>query len=437
MLSLLNVVLDLSRCFKDGDGEIAEEPGYVDIEEDRITYRTAASCVVFHLQNLQLFPASCRGLRWCSPSELHLSLQAKGREGQGVNVEFKNGILQHVEEKEVVNTQDMVVTKIQKSQHSCYCAGCGRPIFTAKSAFKRVLPLPSENWSDFADIWFCHNHSHHHRKSGGAPSPRSLSPRSGDCLVSSLYLLVHSAQVCATTVGITPHTQRLVCRRCGNFMGFVKDKEGRSSYCESGAESGDVYKIYLHAVKFLSPDTFKSPGVGDSRLPLHKVPEDHNDSFSQGLVEDFLCQLFRDQSRLFTSFRFIIQSSHEEHADNIPIVLLVWLLDQNLEVFSSYCQLTAESSSQNQVPPTYVLKFLYKASFVSIKESRKSGKEGSSLFKLWERDNTVHGLDLPYPLCKQLLSLLITSTTHLPLSQRTLNSFHVGYLCKRQPSPLS
>ena len=26
------------------------------------------------------------------------------------------------------------------------------------SVFKRVLPLPSENWSDFADIWFCHNH---------------------------------------------------------------------------------------------------------------------------------------------------------------------------------------------------------------------------------------------------------------------------------------
>jgi hypothetical protein len=40
-------------------------------------------------------------------------------------------------------------------------------------------------------------------------------------------------------------------------------------------------------------------------------------------VEDFLCQLLKDQSRLFTSFRFIVQSSHEEHADSGPIVLLV------------------------------------------------------------------------------------------------------------------
>ena len=46
-------------------------------------------------------------------------------------------------------------------------------------------------------------------------------------------------------------------------------------------------------------------------------------SVSEGRVEDFLCQLFRDQSRQFTSFRFIVQSSHEEHSDSVPIVLLV------------------------------------------------------------------------------------------------------------------
>ena len=56
----------------------------------------------------------------------------------------------------------------------------------------------------------------------------------------------------------------------------------------------------------------------------------------------------------------------------------------------------------------------------------RAGSQGS-IFKMWERDNTVHGLDLPYPLCKQLLSLLILSTKQLPLSQRSLNSFHVSY----------
>ncbi|XP_076438862.1 E3 ubiquitin-protein ligase E3D-like [Babylonia areolata] len=438
------------------NGEKADEQVcYVDIEEDHITFRTEASSVVFHLQHLQLFPASCRGLRWCSPSELHLSLQAKVSQGKSFNVECKNGIIQHAEEEISANNQDIVVNKIQECQHSCYCAGCGRPIFSSKSAFKRVLPLPSENWSDFADIWFCHNHSHSQPQdvdtttstfSSSLPQelektelqhPKTLSPRPGDCLVSSLYLLVHSAQVCQTTVGITPHTQRIVCRRCGNFIGFVKDK-GKSSCSKSQTEDSDVYKIYLHAVKFLNLDTFDSCNLGDGGLPLSKVPEDQNDSLSQGLVEDFLCQMFRDQSRQFTSFRFIIQSSHEEHADNVPIVLLVWLLDQNLDVFSSDCRLPAGSSHShsNQVSPTQVLKFLYKASFVSTRENRQCGKEGT-IFKMWERDNTVHGLDLPYPLCKQLLSLLIASTKQLPFSQRSLNSFHVGYLCKRELSQVN
>ena len=119
------------------------------------------------------------------------------------------------------------------------------------SVFKRVLPLPSENWSDFADIWFCHNHSHQTGSQSqdtgtasqasspvtqpsheaGCEQPKALPHRPGDCLVSTLYLLVDSSQVCRTTVGITPQTQRLVCMRCGNFVGFVKKK-------------GDVLSVY-------------------------------------------------------------------------------------------------------------------------------------------------------------------------------------------------
>lgn len=107
-----------------------------------------------------------------------------------------------------------------------------------------MLPLPSENWSDFADIWFCHNHSHQTGSQSqdagtasqasspltqpsheaGSEQPKALPHRPGDCLVSTLYLLVDSSQVCRTTVGITPQTQRLVCMRCGNFVGFVKKK---------------------------------------------------------------------------------------------------------------------------------------------------------------------------------------------------------------------
>ena len=128
------------------------------------------------------------------------------------------------------------------------------------SVFKRVLPLPSENWSDFADIWFCHNHSHQtgsqcqdasaaspassplmqQSHEASAAQPKTLSHRPGDCLVSTLYLLVDSSQVCRTTVGITPQTQRLVCMRCGNFVGFVKKKGDLFVGCVCGCACGCV-----------------------------------------------------------------------------------------------------------------------------------------------------------------------------------------------------
>lgn len=104
------------------------------------------------------------------------------------------------------------------------------------SNFRRVLPLPTENWTDFADIWFCHNHQSngkphdhiHHSHSGGDTLPAELkkvkvsgfTPRPEDCLVSSLYMLVSARQVESCAVLCT--TDRIICKRCGNFLGFVK-----------------------------------------------------------------------------------------------------------------------------------------------------------------------------------------------------------------------
>lgn len=107
-------------------------PSYVDIDVDSITYRTGTSCTIFHLRQLKLFPTSCRGLRWCLPSELHLSLQAKPSQGKGgVGVQTDSGIISYIEEEKFQNNQDILVNKIKQCQNQCYCAGCGRPIFTS------------------------------------------------------------------------------------------------------------------------------------------------------------------------------------------------------------------------------------------------------------------------------------------------------------------
>ena len=137
---LLNIISALwllnSACssFVSSHGAEADaEPCYVDVDEDSITYRSATSQAVFHLKDLRLFPASCRGLRWCAPAELHLSLQAKSCHGkESVGVHCDNGIITFTEEERCLNNQDILVEKIKECPNRCYCAGCGRPIFTSK-----------------------------------------------------------------------------------------------------------------------------------------------------------------------------------------------------------------------------------------------------------------------------------------------------------------
>lgn len=63
------------------------------------------------------------------------------------------------------------------------------------SAFKRVLPLPSDSWDEFGGSVFCHHHGP--KESAGessvsvvAPSSMQLTPRVGDCLTGATVLLL-------------------------------------------------------------------------------------------------------------------------------------------------------------------------------------------------------------------------------------------------------
>ncbi|KAK7473468.1 hypothetical protein BaRGS_00035297, partial [Batillaria attramentaria] len=280
---------------------------FVDVEANTITFRKLQSQIKFRLTGLEMYPTSCRGLRWSVSSELHLSLHARSTGDGAYGLDFQgqdNGVTHHASENGY-SSQDRT----------------GQTSLTYGSATTITMVTRQKKFQ------FLRNHKH----------------------TQLLSLVVNPSA--------------------------------------------------------LLPD-LKTACVAD------------------GLVEDFLCQLLRDQSRQYTSFRFLVQSSHEEHSDNLPIVLLIWLLDQNLQVFSSERSVSPRTGKKvTDVTATCVLKVLYKGRFVDSKHT-KSHEAKNDIFKSWERDNSVHGLDLPYPLCKQLLSLLISSTKQLPVSQRSLNSFH-------------
>lgn len=84
------------------------------------------------------------------------------------------------------------------------------------SLFSRVLPLPSENWSDFADMWFCHDHGNN----GVAKQQRKLLPGLKECFVAETYVLVARQYVNEGNVKVTK-SGTVVCRRCGRQLGIT------------------------------------------------------------------------------------------------------------------------------------------------------------------------------------------------------------------------
>ena len=83
------------------------------------------------------------------------------------------------------------------------------------SILSRVLPLPSENWSDYADMWFCH------KPADSQPMKKQqFLPKSGECFVGETYLLIGGSSVKASTLKEAKDGS-LTCARCGKQLGVV------------------------------------------------------------------------------------------------------------------------------------------------------------------------------------------------------------------------
>lgn len=104
----------------------AAAPFFIDVEANAITYRIGKSRLNFILKQIEMHPASCRGMRWDPSSELHFTLQAKS-EFHAEN--DMSGIFSHLMELEKSSEGD-IITVIEQCPSSCCCSGCGQPVFS-------------------------------------------------------------------------------------------------------------------------------------------------------------------------------------------------------------------------------------------------------------------------------------------------------------------
>ncbi|NXC79776.1 UBE3D ligase, partial [Cercotrichas coryphoeus] len=337
-------------------------PVEVSVCADSLEVRSGGSCDAAALPaGVRLAPSSCRGLRCLRGDGLHLRVRLRG----------------------APPAADVVFTLRESLKPNknfiFYCQSCG-DIAVKDRKFLRVLPLPSENWSDLVEEWCCH------------PDPfarSTLHPQHGDCFVGDTFFLLNSGN--ESHVPESPKSKentRVICKRCKAILGETV--------------SSDTIKYYVTEVIIQPTERSFSP-----------TPRSQ---FVQSIVAQCLLELSSAKS----TFRFTIKG------DNGKTYILIWLLNSDTLLVESLGSSSSHSDftlfgdiltpSSGPVGTWNAIKVLYQSCIQC---------RNKELADAWENDMGVHPLKFPSETCLELLLILGLSTTSLPPSLRCMNSFQV------------
>ncbi|NXW76098.1 UBE3D ligase, partial [Hirundo rustica] len=342
--------------------ELPSAPVEVSVCADSLEVRSGGSCDAAALPaGVRLAPSSCRGLRRLRGDGLHLRVRL------------------HCPPP----AADVVFTLREslkpKKNYIFYCQSCG-DIIVKDRKFLRVLPLPSENWSNLVEEWCCH------------PDPfarSTLHPQHDDCFLGDTFFLLNSGN--ESQVSESPRSKentRVTCKRCKTMLGE--------------RVSSDTIKYYVTEVIIQPAEGSFSP-----------IPRSQ---FVQSMVAQCLLELSSAKS----TFRFTIKG------DNGKTYILIWLLNSDTLLVESLGSSFSHSDftlfgdiltpSSGPVGTWNAVKILYQPCIQC---------RNKELADAWENDMGVHALKFPSETCLELLLILGLSTTSLPPSLRRMNSFQV------------
>ncbi|NWS21226.1 UBE3D ligase, partial [Pachyramphus minor] len=341
--------------------EDAGTPVEVLVSADSLEVRSGGSCAAAALPaGVRLAPSSCRGLRRLPGDGLHLRLRLR-RAPPLADLAFtlRESLKPH-------------------KKYVFYCQSCG-DIIVKDRKFLRVLPLPSENWSDLVEEWCCHPN----------PFARStLHPQHDDCFLGDTFFLLNSGNESHKS----KETTRVICKRCKTMLGETI--------------SSDTIKYYVTEVII-------QPSEGS----FNPIPR-------SGFVQSVVAQCLLELSSAKSTFRFTVKG------DNGKIYILIWLLNSDtllVESLGSSSSLNVLTLFGDIFMPTSGPVGTWNAVKVLYQPCIKC--RNKDLADAWENDMGVHPLKFPSETCLELLLILGLSTASLPPSLRCMNSFQVRNRC--------
>ncbi|XP_030640806.1 E3 ubiquitin-protein ligase E3D [Chanos chanos] len=299
-----------------------------------------------------------------------------------------------------------VFEKLRATESYCFlCQACGSRVLMER-AFGRVLPLPNGNWNALVDDWCCH------------PDPfanRKLIPRADDCLLGDTYVLLSRDRNADETLfqetraeeptdggrgrdAAGEHKPRrkavaVGCKSCGSSLGEVVTDE--------------VLKLYITEVVVKQNDE-RDGDVTEERL-----------RFLEHTLGARLVKLSSAQS----VFRFSIQTpASKAH-------ILLWLLNADtLVAWFSDKSVNGDAPVSTSDSPATERQSCLAHGAVKVLYLSCTPSKHQDIIDAWEKDIGVHPLTLPLSTCEEVLRLLRASTSCLPASLRSMNSYQVAYL---------
>ncbi|KAL1424400.1 hypothetical protein MTO96_020189 [Rhipicephalus appendiculatus] len=186
--------------------------------------------------------------------------------------------------------QHLVESALVAGTQYCFkCGSCFAEILDEDASFRRVLPLPSENWREAAGEWFCHKHE----STTGSDIPRVLEPKSDELFTSTTHVIVHNARVCGAD--LDRGDGRLRCAQCGVVL-------GRKA-------------------------TDSSAALFTTRVTVTPVDEEDGNTVGGADASSILRALIKERLELNTTCRLVVTSGKQ--------VLLLWLMETGLHHFHS------------------------------------------------------------------------------------------------------
>ncbi|XP_074659446.1 E3 ubiquitin-protein ligase E3D-like [Tubulanus polymorphus] len=338
------------------------------------------------VKDFSMLPLTCSGLQFTSSQELQWRVQIN---------KFKEQKLSDIEyiDPSAVDAapQQTDLFLFQQSLFQAKCQNCGAQVISRNTPFSRVLPLPSDDWTEIMENVYCCKHPTKNSSaseccnSSTENSHNSILPKRDECFVGDQYFSLCFDDV-VEYEGLKIDGDCVICSRCRHILGKMQQY----------ANGDSTFQIRHHSIR-----------ITHSMTPQIEKALSSKDFSS----EVYISRLLVSQVKIHNNRRFIIEC--KINGKFKPYILL-WFIDKDAHVCSKRI---STSMKQIDLIPEPVIKILY-----------NSASKNTRLCELWMKDSTVHCIDLPHSLCLLLMCLLIDSTKILPPSLRFLNDFHVGHL---------